>query len=149
MIKTSTRLADGRELIYFDASPQPGRDDPDRRELPRAGARSELRYDPFQDAWVMYASHRQDRTHLPAADDCPLCPSRPGHPTEIPAAGYQVAVFENRFPSLTGCDGRESALATDDGQPGEAGPFTRRTAAGRCEVVCYTDEHEASFAEFT
>ncbi|MCC3773227.1 galactose-1-phosphate uridylyltransferase, partial [Streptomyces sp. UNOC14_S4] len=51
-----------------------------------------------------------------------LCPSRPGSPTEIPAADYDVAVFENRFPSLAG-------------------------DAGRCEVVCFTPDHDASFAD--
>jgi UDPglucose--hexose-1-phosphate uridylyltransferase len=70
---------------------------------------------------VVIAAARQDRTFLPPADQCPLDPSGPGRPTEIPADNYDVVVFENRFPSL-------------------AEPL------GRCEVVCFTPDHDASFA---
>ena len=42
-----------------------------------------------------------NRTHMPPADQCPLCPSRPGgEPSEIPAEAYDVVVFDNRFPSF-------------------------------------------------
>ncbi len=69
------------------------------------------------------APWRQDRTYHPAAAQCPLCPTRPGQPeTEIPEPDYHIAVFENRFPSYTGDQ-------------------------GRCEVVCYTSDHESSLAE--
>jgi UDPglucose--hexose-1-phosphate uridylyltransferase len=142
VIKTAAWLADGRELFYFDASPQPGRDRPDGRALTTTRPVSELRYDPFQGSWVSYASHRQDRSYLPAADDCPLCPSRPGHPTEIPAADYQVVVFENRFPSLTAA-GPDAARESPGGLP------AHRPAAGRCEVICYTADHDASFADLS
>ena len=50
---------------------------------------------------MIVASHRQERTHLPPLDECPLCPSTHGHASEIPASDYDVVVFENRFPSLT------------------------------------------------
>ena len=72
----------------------------------------------------MIAAARQDRTFLPPPDQCPLDPSAPGRPTEIPADSYDVVVFENRFPSL-------------------------REPLGRCEVVCFTSAHDASFAELT
>jgi UDPglucose--hexose-1-phosphate uridylyltransferase len=144
VIKTPARLADGRDLFYFDASPQPGRGAADRRPLAAGRPVSELRYDPFQGSWVIYASHRQDRSYLPDATDCPLCPSRPGHPTEIPAGDYQVAVFENRFPSLTAASGPDAAVA---GPPG--GVLERRGAGGRCEVICYTADHDASFADLS
>jgi UDPglucose--hexose-1-phosphate uridylyltransferase len=139
--RTVTRLADGRELIYFDE-----RDDAtdqaasDRRRLPVPPAASELRYDPILDEWVAYAAHRQNRTHLPPTEDCPLCPSTPERPTEIPAADYDVVVFENRFPALSHRLGR----TTGDVLPGLV---PTRPGAGRCEVVCFTSQHDGSFAE--
>jgi UDPglucose--hexose-1-phosphate uridylyltransferase len=99
--KTTIRLADGRELSYYDAVAGEARDAVDRRNLPPANAASPLRYEPFLDTWILYSSHRQDRSYLPSAQDCPLCPTKEGHPTEIPAADYEVAVFENRFPALS------------------------------------------------
>lgn len=122
--KTATRLADDREIIYFDEAPGSGRADvADERELtlPRNVSAGELRWDALLGEWVTFAEHRQGRTFLPSAGDCPLCPSRPGHSTEIPAASYGVVVFENRFPALP-------------------------TGSGRCEVVCFTQDHDASFA---
>ena len=47
----------------------------------------------------------------PPTDECPLCPSRDGHQTEIPSDDYDVVVFENRFPSLAG-------TGEQAGQPG-------------------------------
>jgi UDPglucose--hexose-1-phosphate uridylyltransferase len=120
--RTQVRLADGRELIYFDRDESVDRTAPDTRELPAQGPGGELRRDVLLDEWVSVATHRQGRTFLPPADECPLCPSRPGRPTEIPAAGYEVAVFENRF-------------------------ATFREPRGRCEVVCFTSDHTSSFAE--
>ncbi|MEV4740405.1 galactose-1-phosphate uridylyltransferase [Streptomyces sp. NPDC049555] len=125
MKKTATRLADGRELIYYDARDDAARGAvTDVRPLPPRPAAGEVRHDPLLGEGVVVASHRQDRTHLPPPEQCPLCPSRPGRPTEIPAADYDVVVFENRFPALSG-------------------------EAGRCEVVCFTDDHDASFAALT
>ena len=129
--KSSGRLADGREIIYFDESPGLGRASvPDQRPLaaPAAGAPSPdtargpdlqspgLRWDALTGEWVVIAAQRQDRTFLPPTQECPLCPSRPGRLTEIPAADYDVVVFENRFPSLRG------AVPTPD--PRTPGPRT-------------------------
>ncbi|MEU3503773.1 galactose-1-phosphate uridylyltransferase [Streptomyces hundungensis] len=124
MKKTSTRLADGRELLYYDARDDLVRDESDRRPLDPVSTASELRHDPLLGDTVVVASHRQGRTYLPPADACPLCPSRPDRDSEIPAADYAVVVFENRFPSLAG-------------------------DSGRCEVVCFTPDHDASFADLT
>ncbi|MFE5732045.1 galactose-1-phosphate uridylyltransferase, partial [Streptomyces sp. NPDC056528] len=106
MKKTATTLADGRELIYYDAREDTVRDAVDPRPLTRVVSRSEIRYDELTGDPVTVASHRQDRTYLPPADACPLCPSRDGRESEIPEKGYEVAVFENRFPSLSGGLGR-------------------------------------------
>jgi UDPglucose--hexose-1-phosphate uridylyltransferase len=100
--------------------------------------------------WVIFASQRQDRTYLPSAADCPLCPSAPGRLTEIPAPGYEVAVFENRFPALSaGTSGSaapgEPVSAGDAVSPGGAGP----AHGGRCEVICFSPDHDASFADLS
>ncbi|MEU2611607.1 galactose-1-phosphate uridylyltransferase [Micromonospora sp. NPDC007271] len=138
MKRTRIELADGRELIYFDERDDAVRDQPDRRELPPPPPASQLRYDPLTGEWVAVAVHRQTRTFLPPADQCPLCPSRDGRLSEIPARDYDVAVFENRFPSLSQRVAEEPARIT---------PFTPvRPGRGRCEVVCFTDDHHASFA---
>ncbi|WP_228920265.1 galactose-1-phosphate uridylyltransferase [Streptomyces sp. DH20] len=121
MKKTSTRLADGRELIYYDLADDTVRDAVDRRPLDATVTTSEIRRDELLGDSVAIASHRQGRTYHPPADECPLCPSRDGRLSEIPDSSYDVVVFENRFPSLAG-------------------------DSGRCEVVCFTSDHDASFA---
>ncbi len=145
MKRTSRRLADGREILYFDAGRQPvERTAEDTRDLPPVSTRSQLRYDALLDEWVIVASHRQTRTFLPPADQCPLCPSRDGRVTEIPDSSYQVVVFENRFPSL--------ATAVDrDVPPVAPGAATAelRPGFGRCEVVCFSPEHLGSFSGLT
>jgi len=146
MKRTATRLADGRELIYFDddASVNRGvvRELLDSRELPPQDHASELRYDPLLDEWVAIAAHRQDRTHLPPSDECPLCPSAPGRLTEIPADDYDVVVFENRFASFA-----EDTPAPPPLPGGEL--FGRRAGMGRCEVVCFTADHSSHFADLS
>ncbi|WP_306185871.1 galactose-1-phosphate uridylyltransferase [Streptomyces sp. MK5] len=124
MKKTSTRLADGRELIYYDLRDDAVRDAVDRRPLERTVTTSEIRRDELLGDAVAVASHRQGRTYHPPADECPLCPTRGERLTEIPDSAYDVVVFENRFPSLAG-------------------------DSGRCEVVCFTSDHDASFADLT
>src|SRR6266436_1135612 len=131
MKRTITRMADGRELIYFDEADDVVRDAVDRRELPRPLAASRMRYDPLTDEWIPIASHRQTRTFLPPADECPLCPSTPDRLTEIPDSTYDVVVFENRFPSFS-----EREPSDDDTVLPALNPV--RTAQGRCEVVCFT-----------
>src|SRR3954466_5813951 len=139
--RTSRRLADGREILYFDAEPVP-RDAVDTRDLPAVATRSQLRFDALLGEWVAIASHRQTRTFLPPADECPLDPSRPGRPTEIPEGDYQVVVFENRFPSLATAVDRE-VPPTAPGNP----VAELRPGFGRCEVVCFTSDHDRVFAE--
>jgi UDPglucose--hexose-1-phosphate uridylyltransferase len=83
--RTSARLADGREIIYFDEADDAVRVLHDPRTLPVTATASEVRYDAVLDEWVGIASHRQDRTHLPPTHECPLCPSTPERATEIPS----------------------------------------------------------------
>jgi len=143
MKKTITKLADGRELIYFDESDESVREVIDSRELPATSITSEIRYDALLDEWVAIASHRQGRTHLPPSDACPLCPSSAVRATEIPAGDYDVVVFENRFPSLA-----ESVPGVSPAVGGET-LFRRQRGVGRCEVVCFSDDHDVSFADLS
>lgn len=124
MKKTPTRLADGRELIYYDSGDAVVRHATDPRPLAPVATTSQIRYDKLLGDSVAVASHRQGRTYHPPAEECPLCPSREGRLSEIPDTDYEVVVFENRFPSLAG-------------------------GLGRCEVVCFTSDHDASFADLT
>ncbi len=101
---------------------------------------SELRWNALLGQWVATATHRNTRTFLPPAEFCPLCPTEPsGFETEIPAASYDVAVFENRFPSLR-TPPPEPALET-------VAHFTVAPAVGTCEVVLYTSRHDATLAD--
>lgn len=138
MRRTRGRLADGRDIFYFDETQAPRPLVADGRALPERVGESVRRYDPILDEWVVVAQHRQDRTHLPGAEDCPLCPSGPGRPTEIPSASYDVVVFENRFPAFAG----ESEQGA---QTREQSLLRSRAGNGRCEVVCFTSDHDSWF----
>ncbi len=103
---------------------------------------SELRWNPLIGEWVVYATHRQERTFLPSEEGCPLCPSRPGKPfSEIPVESYDIVVFENRFPSLR----------TPPPAPSVEGNelFPVMPGEGYCEVVCYTEDHYATLADLS
>jgi UDPglucose--hexose-1-phosphate uridylyltransferase len=147
MVKTTrARLADGREIIYFDARDDEVRVLDDPRPLPRTSSAAEIRYDALLDEWVAVASHRQTRTFLPPADECPLCPSRDGRHSEIPSPDYDVVVFENRFPSFAAGAPAVVERIDDGAAPGTGFDFRRRPGWGRCEVVCFTPDHSSSFA---
>jgi len=140
-------MADGRDLYYFDdtepyASGAASRVVPDTRELPPVQHGSTMRFDVLTGEWVTIAAHRMDRTFLPSADECPLCPTGRGtEPSEIPAGDYDVVVFENRFPSFA------HGAAPDVPPEVDGNPLVpQRPAVGRCEVMCFTSDHEASFA---
>lgn len=148
---TSTLLADGRELIYFDDadSTLPAERAVDERVLDPRPANAEMRQDPLTGEWVSIAAARQNRVFLPPADLDPLAPQRPGNPSEIPST-YDVAVFENRSPSFG------PALADPDASDADTLADLRRVglerthpSIGRCEVVCFSPAHEGSFGTQT
>jgi len=140
----SHRLADGREAIFFaDRGGLPVEHVADRRPLGSRSGHGQVRFDRLAGEWVAVAAHRQARTHLPPADQCPLCPSAGGRASEIPVEDFDVVVFENRFPSLGPALGELPV-------PGPAGERdlwgTPSPAYGRCEVVVFTPDHHGSFA---
>ncbi len=98
-----------------------------------------LRWHPLRGEWIAYAGYRQTRTFMPPSDFNPLAPtSDPDNPTELPSGGYDVAVFENRFPSL-------SRLAHD----APDAVVETRPALGACEVVVFTRDESASLASLS
>lgn len=101
---------------------------------------SELRWNPLLGEWVVTATHRQDRTFHPPADFCPLCPTRPGaFETEIPTPDYDIAVFQNKFPSFR----------PNPGAPDVKGDQLTPVAPsqGDCEVVVYSSNHNSTLAD--
>jgi UDPglucose--hexose-1-phosphate uridylyltransferase len=136
-------LADGREIFYYDREPGHDRSAVDQRtDLPVAHTTSQTRWNPLFRDYAVIAGHRQERTYHPPADLCPLDPSRDGKHTEVPAPDYEVAVFENRFPSF-------SLNSTDSVPLVDVPPFRSAPGAGRCEVVCFTSDHDTSFSQLS
>jgi UDPglucose--hexose-1-phosphate uridylyltransferase len=138
----ATTLADGRELIYFDDadSTLTGERAADTRVLdPRPGTAT-MRQDVLTGEWISIAAARQNRVFLPPADQDPLAPASPSNPSEVPS-NYDVAVFENRSPSF----------GPEVGELDLSGLDLERSAPsfGRCEVVCFSPDHEGSFGTQT
>ena len=101
-------------------------------------ARPQMRWHPLRGEWVVYAAHRQNRTFLPPPDYNPLAPTRdPENPTELPQGRYDMAVFQNRFPSLT----------LDAPQPDPVPGIENRPGTGACEVVVFTQDPSSSLSQ--
>ena len=153
--KRVTQLADGRELIYFD---DPGTHLAaerriDTRPLDPRPETAQMRFDVLTGDWVSVATNRQNRAFLPPAELDPLAPQSDANPSEVPSM-YDVAVFENRSPSfgpaLPGTG--DPAQRTATGMPLEATDAATGIAHpsyGRCEVICFSPEHEGSFASLS
>ena len=141
MAKHVTRLADGRELIYFAATPDglPADPAPDLRDLPPRPPTPELRQDPLTGEWIAIATARQDRAMLPALD--PLAVQSEANASEVPSP-YEVVVFENRSPSFGPGLGTGPAGAD---LPDGIGVGRTAAALGRCEVVVFSEAPEGAF----
>jgi UDPglucose--hexose-1-phosphate uridylyltransferase len=122
------RKRDGRALtLYggapFEAPPEPA-PSPFAEPL---HPNPHLRWHPLRGEWVTYAAYRQGRTFLPPPEWNPLAPTRdPAMPTELPQGDWEIAVFDNRFPSL----------APDAHDPPRCVVQTA-PATGACEVVVF------------
>ena len=132
------RKPDGRSLVLYtrdEAGPPQAVGEVPVPDGARVEPRPHLRWHPLRQEWVAYAAHRQDRTFLPPPEYNPLAPTRAGGPpTELPAGTYDVAVFDNRFPTFT-----LAAPPPPDDLKVRVAP-----AAGACEVVVFTQDPRAS-----
>ncbi|WP_018156984.1 galactose-1-phosphate uridylyltransferase [Demetria terragena] len=141
MHRTNGLLADGREIVWYDIDGTARVAPRDERDLPSTYPDSQMRCDPLTGDWIAVASHRQTRTFMPSASECPLCPSKDGWLSEVPSRDYEVVVFENRFPSFSTHSQPAPTVET---------PLQQTSAGlGRCEVVCFGSDHNASFADLS
>jgi UDPglucose--hexose-1-phosphate uridylyltransferase len=125
---------DGRSLILYGRQPVPDTFEAPSPSSTTHAPNAHLRWHPLRAEWVAYAEHRQHRTFLPPPEYNPLAPSvSPDHPTEVPAGPWDVAVFENLFPTL-------AMTARDPPQL----PVPTAPAHGVCEVVVFTQDAKAS-----
>ena len=121
---------DGRPLTLYGLKPIVVTSEIPSPSAEAVDARPVMRWHPLRGEWVMYATHRMGRTFLPPPEYNPLSPtSDPAHPTELPRGVYDIAVFENRFPSLT--------LTAPEP---DSGPAQTRAGVGRCEVVVFSQD---------
>jgi UDPglucose--hexose-1-phosphate uridylyltransferase len=130
MFRRALTKPDGRKLLLYSRRPisdQLIASSPERSPL---SPNPHMRWHPLREEWVAYAGYRQNRTFLPPAEYNPLAPTvDPDHPTELPSGDYDVAVFENLFPTF-------AASATEQPQLSvESAP-----ARGACEVVVFTQD---------
>jgi UDPglucose--hexose-1-phosphate uridylyltransferase len=134
MDKHALTKPDGRRLILYANDPWASAEVAPSPSSERREPNSHLRWHPLRGEWVAYASHRQHRTFLPPADYNPLAVTTdPLHPTELPAGPWEVAVFENLFPTL---------VATASDAPAIGVPT--KPGRGACEVVVFTQDPTTS-----
>jgi UDPglucose--hexose-1-phosphate uridylyltransferase len=125
---------DGRELFLYARAPLDGALTAPMPPGVTPRAEPHLRWHPVRGEWVAYAGNRQDRTFLPPPDLNPLAPTTdPRKPTELPAGAWEMAVFENRFPSFSANAHKPPPL-----------DVPTMSARGRCEVVVFTQDPDSS-----
>lgn len=125
---------DGRELILYGRMPLRNIGPAPSPFAEPLAASPHLRWHPLRAEWVTYAAYRQERTFLPPPEYNPLAVTvDPSHPTELPDGEWDVAVFDNRFPSLRlgAFDAPDTIVPTAPG-------------TGKCEVVVFTRDARAS-----
>jgi UDPglucose--hexose-1-phosphate uridylyltransferase len=134
MYRRELRKPDGRRLILYAGHPIERVDPAPSPSTEPFGPNAHLRWHPLRGEWVAYATHRQNRTFLPPAEYNPLAMTvDPAHPTELPRGDYDVAVFENLFPTFTD-RAHDPPSTIVDTRPG----------VGACEVVVFTSDANAS-----
>jgi UDPglucose--hexose-1-phosphate uridylyltransferase len=125
---------DGRQLTLYSRYPIPNDIVATSPSNQPVEANPHFRWHPLRGEWVAYASHRQGRTFMPPPEYNPLASTiNPKFPTELPQGNYDVAVFENRFPSMN-LQANNSPKNIVETLP----------ANGICEVVVFTQDPLAS-----
>lgn len=96
---------------------------------------AELRWNPLLKDWTMVASHRQNRPQMPK-DWCPFCPGSGKVPEH-----YEVHKYDNDFPALSQNPPMPDSIGSE---------FYKTTGAyGKCEVILYSPDHNASLWELS
>lgn len=127
---------DGRALWLYGRAPLDGALSAPVPDAAPFSPDAHLRWHPLRGEWVVVSGARQHRTFLPPASHNPLAPTvDPAAPTELPAGGWEVAVFENRFPAF---------FAGASAAP--PGIVDTAPARGACEVVVYAQDAETSLS---
>lgn len=128
---------DGRALTLYALEPMGDVGPAPSPFLEPLGRFPHLRRHPLRGEWITYAAHRQDRTFLPPPEYNPLAVTHdPAAPTELPPGGWDVAVFDNRFPSLSlgATDVPDSVVETAPG-------------VGKCEVVVFAQDPQSALSK--
>ena len=137
MLKADYLKPDGRQLTLYSSARPIRVDGPIPSPGDAVTATPQLRWHPLRGEWVMYAAHRQGRPFLPPPGYNPLAPTTdPANPTELPGGAYDMAVFQNRFPSLS----------LNAPMPAEVPGVGVKAGVGSCEVVVFTQDPEATLA---
>src|SRR3954452_15224957 len=132
--KRALTKPDGRRLILYGAKAEPPELPAPSPGMSPAHPATHLRWHPLRGEWVAYASHRQNRTFLPPPEYNPLLP---GDDTEVPRGPWDVAVFENLFPTLS----------RNASEPPPEVLVPTRPGKGTCEVVVFTQDPKASLGQ--
>jgi UDPglucose--hexose-1-phosphate uridylyltransferase len=128
---------DGRSLTLYSRWPIPDDIQATSPSADSIQANPHLRWHPLRGEWVAYASHRQGRTFMPPPEFNPLAPTKdPQLPTELPPGAYDVAVFDNRFPTMIPQAANPPSL-----------PVDTLPANGACEVVVFTQDPTQSLGK--
>jgi UDPglucose--hexose-1-phosphate uridylyltransferase len=134
MFRQTIVKPDGRKLELYSRSPiPPGLTAPSPQQS-RTPPNPHMRWHPLRAEWIVYAGYRQDRTFLPPPEYNPLAPATDrAQPTELPSGAYDVAVFENLFPTFA-MSSTDRSWAIVETSP----------ACGVCEVIVFTQEPSQS-----
>lgn len=125
---------DGRKLWLYSRTPISRAEAAPSPFPDPLNANPHMRWHPLRGEWITYAAHRQGRTFLPPPEYNPLAvTTTPDNPTELPQGDWDVAVFDNRFPSL---------VLEAHSSPELIVPT--RPSTGKCEVVVFTQDANSS-----
>lgn len=94
---------------------------------------AELRFNPLLRDWVMVASNRAQRPHMPKGY-CPFCPGS----GKVPDS-YEVYQYDNDFPVLS--------PNPPEPDPVYAGPYKAEKSFGKCEVILYSPDHTTTLPQ--
>lgn len=96
---------------------------------------AEMRFNPLLGDWVMVASNRANRPHMPKGY-CPFCPGSGKVPDD-----YDVLMYKNDFPVLSPNPPEPDAVATS--------LYKTAPSYGKCEVILYSPDHHKTLPELS